>query len=98
MNTRPVPVATHSVPPFLARVIAATAPPRRSAPYAGVGEGEGEGWRDGVSVRSVAPAGPSGTKSPQVGGTDTNVKSLQFASRKAWSPPQSWVRQTLCDP
>src|SRR6266536_1933050 len=86
MNTRPVFVAAQSVPVLLgARSTAATQQPARSAPYA-------------ADVRSVAPGGPMRTKSPQFGSLLDVVNSGQFASRYAWSPPQSWVRQTLCDP
>src|SRR3954452_24015496 len=84
MNTRPLPVATQSVPVLLgARSIAPTSPvpaagtPARS-PY-------------DAAVRSVAPAGPMRTKSPHVGLAAEVVNSGQFASRKSRSPPQSWV-------
>src|SRR5512133_1851359 len=86
MNTRPVFVAAQRVPVLLgARSTADTNAPARSAPYA-------------ADVRSVAPAGPMRTKSPQVGLAPSVVNSGQFASRNAWSPPQSCVRQTLCEP
>src|SRR2546423_12508878 len=38
------------------------------------------------------------TKSPHAGLAADVVNSGQFASRNAWSPPQSCVRQTLCEP
>ena len=38
------------------------------------------------------------TKSPQAGLLPAVVNSGQFASRKAWLPAQSWVRQTLKEP
>jgi len=38
------------------------------------------------------------TKSPQPGWAAEVVNSGQLASRYAWSPPQSWVRQTENDP
>src|SRR5436190_14644142 len=86
MNTRPVFVDAHSVPVLLvARSTAETQQPPRSAPYA-------------ADVRSVAPVGPMRTKSPQIGLSPAVVNSGQFASRNAWSPPQSCVRQTLCEP
>src|ERR1700674_358437 len=89
MNTRPALVAAHIEPMFCAvRWIQATAPPRRVAPYA----------RLSVSVMSVAPAGPIRTKSPQPGCVADVVNSGQLASRKAWLPPQSCVRQTENDP
>src|SRR5689334_9848021 len=67
-NTRPVPVATHKVlvSPG-ARSIAATKAPARS-PYE-------------AAVRSVAPAGPMRTKSPQAGFDAEVVNSGQLASR-----------------
>src|SRR5215475_5066743 len=86
MNTRPVFVAAQSVPVLLgARSTAETNAPARSAPYA-------------AEVRSVAPAGPMRTKSPQFGLALSVVYSEQLASRNARSPPQSCVRQTLCEP
>src|SRR6266545_4143161 len=69
MKTRPVPVAAQTVPVLPgARSIAATAPNNRSKPYA-------------MKVRSVAPGGPIGTKSPQAGLAADVVNSGQFASR-----------------
>src|SRR4029453_9278563 len=77
MNTPPVLVAAHTVPVLLSvRSTAATNAPARSVPYA-------------VLVRSVIPAAPSWTKSPQVGVNPEVVNSGQFASRNAWLPPQS---------
>src|SRR5690242_9466922 len=67
-KTRPVPVATHSVPVLLgARVMAATSPPARVP-------------RE-PAVRLVAPLGPIRTKSPQAGSLNAVVNSGQFASR-----------------
>ena len=85
-NTRPAPVAAHSVLVLVAtRSITATAPPRRVTPYA-------------VPLKLVAPVGPIRTKSPQAGSAAEVVNSAQFASRYARGPPQSCVRQTLHDP
>ena len=85
-NRRPVFVETQIVPVLLGvRAMRETKPPSLSAPYA-------------ADVRSVAPAGPMRTKSPQVGVAALVVNSGQFASRKSRSPPQSCVRQTLCEP
>ena len=42
--------------------------------------------------------GPIWTKSPQPACVPGVVNSGQFASRYAWFPPQSCVRQTLCEP
>src|SRR2546429_8940252 len=85
MKPRPVVVAAHSVPVSLGvRARAATKPPAR-VPYA-------------AAVRSVAPAGPIRTKSPQFGSVPEVVNSGQLASRKAWLPAQSRVRQTLWEP
>ena len=72
INTRPVVVATHIVPVSLAvRAIAATKPPARVVPPLV------------VTVRSVSPAGPIWTKSPQPGCVPDVVNSGQFASRVA---------------
>jgi hypothetical protein len=96
MKTRPVFVAAHSVPVSLgARSTAATKPPIRVVPYTGGGKG---GMSEGVSVRSVCPAGPMRAKSPHAGLAPEVVNSGQFASRYAWLPPQFCVRQTLCEP
>src|SRR5882762_265754 len=93
MNTRPAPVATQSVPVSLGvRAIEATKRPRRSAPYTGGARGLTE------SVRSVALAGPIWTKSPQAVLAPEVVNSGQLASRNAWLPAQSCVRQTLFEP
>src|SRR3954453_21636731 len=82
---RPTPVAAHSVPVSLAaRSIATTFDPAR-VPYE-------------APVRSRAPVAPIGWKSPQFGSAEDVVNSEQCASRKAGSPPQSWVRQMLCEP
>ena len=51
-----------------------------------------------LAVRFVAPAGPMRTKSPQAGFAPEVVNSGQLASRNAWLPAQSWVRQTLREP
>src|SRR5262245_32121117 len=88
MKTRPVVVATHIVPVSdAARSIAPTAPPLRPVPR-----------NPPLAVRFVLPAGPIWTKSPQAGLLNAAVNSGQLASRNAWLPPQSWVRQTLCEP
>src|SRR5919204_2930737 len=71
MKTRPVFVATHSVPVSLGvRSTAATRPPAR-LPY-------------DAAVRSVLPAGPMRTKSPHAGFDPEVVNSGQFASRYSW--------------
>ena len=46
----------------------------------------------------MAPAGADAHEVTAAGLAPSVVNSGQFASRKAWSPPQSWVRQTLCEP
>ena len=89
MKTRPVVVAAHIVPVSLPRSIAATLPPERLVPRKSVAFD---------AVRLVLPAGPICTKSPHVGLAAEVVNSGQFASRNAWLPPQSWVRQTLFEP
>jgi hypothetical protein len=48
-------------------------------------------------VRSVFGE-PMRTKSPQAGFADDVVNSEQLASRNDWSPPQSCVRRTDCEP
>ena len=85
-KTRPVAVAAQSVPVLAgARLIAEMLPAARSAAVR--------------RTRQVGRAGgPIRTKSPQFGGLEAVVNSGQFASRNAWLPPQSWVRQTLCEP
>src|SRR5215203_4257195 len=89
MKTRPVVVATHIVPLSVAvRSIAATKPPLRGV----------SAFVYAAPVRSVAPSGPMRTKSPQPAFVPDVVNSGQLASRYAWSPPQSWVRQTDCEP
>src|SRR5438093_463838 len=90
MKTRPAFVAAHSVPVLLgARSVAETEPPVRSAPYAV--PARPPGW--------LFPGGPaSDTKSPQAGSSLGVVNSGQFASRYAWSPPQSCVLQTCREP
>src|ERR1700674_2839821 len=89
MNTRPAPVATQRVPTSVAaveRAMNATAPPARVPPY--VAE----------LLRLVRPGGPMRTKSPHAVLAAEVVNSGQLASRKAWLPAQSWVRQTLYEP
>src|SRR5437588_12932334 len=92
MKTRPVVVATHNVPvSFVVRANAATLPPAREVPRkSGVGLA--------LPVRLVAPLGPIRTTSPHAGSATEVVNSGQFASRNAWLPAQSRVRQTLNDP
>src|SRR3954470_20350143 len=86
MKTRPAEVAAHSVPVFCeARVSQATAPPAR-VPHAAF-------WRSVEGTPS-----PIRTKSPHPGWVADVVNSWQFASRYAWSPPQSCVRQTENEP
>src|SRR5437867_4525941 len=89
MKTRPVVVAAHSVPVSLAvRAIAATFPPER----AGVPLQSDEVSRvDGTPFPMI-------TKSPQAGFAKNVVNSGQLASRYAWLPPQSCVRQMLSEP
>src|SRR4029077_7303075 len=85
-KTRPVEVAAHIVPVFCGvRAINATAPP------ALVPQAAAFSWVEG------RPS-PMMTKSPQPGWVADEVNSGQFASRVAWSPPQSWVRQTENEP
>src|SRR6266511_1755035 len=89
MKTRPVVVATHIVPVSLAaRSIAATNPPTRVVPRESAAD----------TVKLVAAVGPIWTKSPHPALVPGVVNSGQLASRYAWLPPQSWVRQTLCEP
>src|SRR5882757_5330895 len=96
MKTRPTVVATHKVPVFfVVRARAAMLPPRRVDPYTGGGNGVNV---EAVSVSCVAPLGPMRTKSPQAGFAPEVENSGQWASRNAWLPAQSWVRQTLSDP
>src|SRR5438132_14265754 len=86
MKTRPVVVAAQSVPVSLeVRWIAATLPPER-VPHA-----------EEVSRVDGMPS-PMITKSPQPALVANVVNSGQFASRVAWLPPQSCVRQTLNEP
>src|SRR5882762_2665711 len=93
MNTRPVPVAAQSVPVSLrVRAIEARKAPRRSAPYTAGRPPIPE------SVRPVALRGPIRTKSPQAVLAPEVVNSGQLASRNAWLPAQSCVRQTLFEP
>src|ERR1700674_986385 len=85
MNTRPVPVAAHSVLVSVGvRSIAATALPARLPQAADVSRLDG--------------APPMGTKSPQFGSLEDVVNSGQFASRYSRLPAQSCVRQTLKEP
>ena len=70
------------------RSIAATLPPERLVPRKSPAD----------AVRFVAPVGPTRAKSPQAGFEPEVVNSGQLASRNAWLPPQSCVRQTLCAP
>src|ERR1700687_1069215 len=84
MNTRPVPVAAQSVPVSPdARATCAMKFPAL-VPRA-------------LLVRSPADP-PSSTQSPQVALAPSVMNSGQFASRKAWLPPLSVVRQTPCKP
>src|SRR2546426_12740949 len=83
---RPPVVDAHIVPASCgARAIHETAPPAR-LPHAA-----------DVSCVEGTPS-PMMTKSPQPGCVAEVVNSGQLASRNAWSPPQSWVRQTENEP
>ena len=91
MNTRPVPVAAHSVPVLLgARSIAATAPPRPVGAVRRAGQ---------VAVVFAPRRSPmlDEVTAVRVVAADV-VNSGQFASRNAWSPPQSCVRHTWNEP
>ncbi len=91
MKTRPVEVATHSVPVSDgARSVWASVPPFRSPSAARV--------RSLALPAPPATGPPSGTKSPHPGLFPGVVNSGQFASRKSRSPALSFVRQTLWKP
>src|SRR5947208_13956883 len=78
-NTRPVVVAAHSVVESVElRATAATLPPERSPQVEEVSDVDGTPF-------------PIFMKSPQPGWFPKVVNSGQFASRVAWTPPQSVV-------
>src|SRR5436305_4433004 len=85
-NTRPVDVSAHSVLELVElRSTAATVPPERSPQASEVKIFDGLPFP--ILMKSPHPCWFAGV-----------VNSGQFASRNAWSPPQSFVRHTLCSP